>query len=142
MADPSKTRPSQPQRLRVLVCDPVKNVGIEMLREAGFEVDVRPEITPDQLSRVIRNYDVLIVRSRTKVTRQLIERAERLKVIGRAGVGLDNIDVEAAEKRGITVLNTPEAPADSTAELTIGLILALARKIPSADKSMKEGRWL
>ena len=142
MADPSKTRPSQPQRLRVLVCDPVKNVGIEMLREAGFEVDVRPEITPDQLSRVIRNYDVLIVRSRTKVTRQLIERAERLKVIGRAGVGLDNIDVEAAEKRGITVLNTPEAPADSTAELTIGLILALARKIPSADRSMKEGRWL
>jgi len=128
--------------LRVLVCDPVKNVGIEMLREAGFEVDVRPEITPDQLSRIIRNYDVLIVRSRTKVTRQLIERAERLKVIGRAGVGLDNIDVEAAEKRGITVLNTPEAPADSTAELTIGLILALARKIPSADKSMKEGRWL
>ncbi|KYH40140.1 MAG: 3-phosphoglycerate dehydrogenase [Candidatus Bathyarchaeota archaeon B26-1] len=128
--------------MRVLVCDPVKNVGIEMLREAGFEVDVRPEITPDQLSRVIRNYDVLIVRSRTKVTRQLIERAERLKVIGRAGVGLDNIDVEAAEKRGITVLNTPEAPADSTAELTIGLILALARKIPSADKSMKEGRWL
>jgi len=128
--------------LRVLVCDPVKNVGIEMLREAGFEVDVRPEITPDQLSRVIRNYDVLIVRSRTKVTRQLIERAERLKVIGRAGVGLDNIDVEAAEKRGITVLNTPEAPADSTAELTIGLILALARKIPSADRSMKEGRWL
>jgi len=142
MADPSKTRPSQPQRLRVLVCDPVKNVGIEMLREAGFEVDVRPGITPDQLSRVIRNYDVLIVRSRTKVTRQLIERAERLKVIGRAGVGLDNIDVEAAEKRGITVLNTPEAPADSTAELTIGLILALARKIPSADRSMKEGRWL
>jgi len=142
MAAPSKTRPSQPQRLRVLVCDPVKNVGIEMLREAGFEVDVRPEITPDQLSRIIRNYDVLIVRSRTKVTRQLIERAERLKVIGRAGVGLDNIDVEAAEKRGITVLNTPEAPADSTAELTIGLILALARKIPSADKSMKEGRWL
>ncbi|RJS77165.1 phosphoglycerate dehydrogenase, partial [Candidatus Bathyarchaeota archaeon] len=128
--------------MRVLVCDPVKNVGIEMLREAGFEVDVRPEITPDQLSRIIRNYDVLIVRSRTKVTRQLIERAERLKVIGRAGVGLDNIDVEAAEKRGITVLNTPEAPADSTAELTIGLILALARKIPSADKSMKEGRWL
>ena len=142
MAASSKTRPSQPQRLRVLVCDPVKNVGIEMLREAGFEVDVRPEITPDQLSRIIRNYDVLIVRSRTKVTRQLIERAERLKVIGRAGVGLDNIDVEAAEKRGITVLNTPEAPADSTAELTIGLILALARKIPSADKSMKEGRWL
>lgn len=138
----SQDEPSKPQRLRVLICDPIKEVGIERLREAGFEVDVRPEITPKQLNEVIQNYDVLIVRSRTKVTHALIERAGRLKVIGRAGVGLDNIDVEAAEKRGIAVLNTPEAPADSTAELTIGLILALARRIPSADSSMKEGKWL
>jgi len=137
-----KSGPSKRQRLRVLVCDPIKEVGIERLRGAGFKVDVRPKITSEELKAVIQNYDALIVRSRTKVTSTLIERAERLKVIGRAGVGLDNIDVEAAEKRGIAVLNTPEAPADSTAELTIGLILALARGIPSAVDSMKKGKWL
>jgi len=89
----------------------------------------------------VRNYDVLVVRSRTKVTREIIEAGEKLKVVGRAGAGIDNIDVEAAKEKGVKVLNTPEAPAIAVAELTIGLLLSLARQIPRADSSMKEGRW-
>jgi len=129
-------------RIRVLVCDPIENEGIEELRQGGFEVDVNPTISKDQLREVVSNYDALIVRSRTKVTREIIEAGEELKAIGRAGVGLDNIDVETAEKRGIVVLNTPEALADAVAELTIGLILSLARSIPLADGTMKEGKWI
>jgi len=129
-------------KIRVLVCDPIENEGIEELRQGGFEVDVNPTISKDQLREVVSNYDALIVRSRTKVTREIIEAGEELKAIGRAGVGLDNIDVETAEKRGIVLLNTPEALADAVAELTIGLILSLARSIPLADGTMKEGKWI
>ena len=129
-------------KVKILVCDPVHREGIEKLEEAGFEVAVNPTISHDQLRKVVSEYDALIVRSRTKVTREIIEAGKRLKIIGRAGVGLDNIDTENAEKRGITVLNTPEAPAEAVAELTMGLILSLARKIPLADRTMKEGRWI
>jgi len=128
--------------MRVLVCDPIHPDGIQRLREAGFKVDVEPAITHERLRQVVSNYDVLVVRSRTKVTREVINAGKRLKVIARAGVGLDNIDLDAAEERGITVLNTPEAPAQSVAELTIGLLICLARRIPQADRSMKEGRWM
>jgi len=128
--------------MKILICDPIDESGISRLREAGFEVDVKPNITEDQISEIIHEYDAIIVKSRVKVGREIIERGVKLKVIGRAGVGLDNIDVEAAKERGLIVLNTPEAPADSTAELTIGLILSLARMIPLADRSMKEGMWL
>jgi len=128
--------------MKILICDPIDESGINRLKEAGFEVDVKPNITEDQISEIIHEYDAIIVKSRVKVGREVIERGVKLKVIGRAGVGLDNIDVEAAKERGLIVLNTPEAPADSTAELTIGLILSLARMIPLADRSMKEGMWL
>jgi len=128
--------------LRVLVCDPIAEEGIRILEETGLKVDLKPEISKEELARIIKDYDALIVRGRTKVTRELMERAVNLKVIGRAGSGLDNIDVEAAEEMGITVVNTPEAVADSVAELTIGLMLSLARMIPQADRSMKEGKWL
>jgi D-3-phosphoglycerate dehydrogenase len=129
-------------RAKVLVCDLIHGEGIEKLKEAGFEVDVNPTISHDQLRRGVSEYDALIVRSRTKVTKEIIEAGKRLKNIGRAGVGLDNIDTEAAKKRGITVLNTPEAPAEAVAELTMGLILSLARNIPLADYTMKEGKWI
>ena len=129
-------------KVKVLVCDPIDNEGTEELRQAGFEVDVNPTISKNQLREVVSNYDALIVRSRTKVTREIIEAGEKLKAIGRAGVGLDNIDLETAGKRGIAVLNTPEALADAVAELTIGLILSLARSIPLADRTMKEGKWV
>ena len=126
---------------RVLICDPIHEEGIEKLREAGFQVDVKPEISAEELREAVSNYEVLVVRSRTKVRREIIERGEKLKVIGRAGVGLDNIDLEAAEEKGVKVLNTPEAPAYAVAELTLGLLLCLARQIPRADQSMKEGKW-
>lgn len=127
--------------IKVLICDPLETEGIQKLKEAGFTVDVKPTITPDELKKTVPNYNVLIVRSRTKVTKEILEAGKQLKLVGRAGAGLDNIDLEAAEKKGVKVLNTPEAPAEAVAELTIGLILALARSIPSADKAMKEGKW-
>ena len=129
-------------RARILVCDPIHEEGIEKLKQAGFEVDVNPTISGKELRGVVSRYDVLIVRSRTKVTEEIIKIGNRLKAIGRAGAGLDNIDVDAAEKRGVAVLNTPEAPAQAAAELTIGLMISLARRIPLADRTMKEGKWL
>ncbi len=126
--------------VRILICDPIDSEGIEKLKKAGFIVDFL--IARELLKKEVQGYDVLIVRSRTRVTREIIECGERLKLIARAGSGIDNIDLKAAEERGITVLSTPEAPADSVAELTIGLMIALARKIVIADSSMKQGRWL
>ncbi len=128
--------------LRILVCDPINSEGIQKLRQVGFTVDSKPRITNDELTKNVKSYDALIVRGRAKVTREVIESGTRLKVIGRAGVGLDNIDVEAAEKRGLKVLNTPEAPAQAVAELTLGLILSMARCIPKADHAMKDKKWI
>jgi len=128
--------------VKVLVCDAIPDDGIEELKRAGFEVDVSPTISNELLIGIVSNYDALIVRSRTKVTKEIIVAGEKLKAIGRAGVGLDNIDVETAEKRGIVIINTPEAPADAVAELTIGLMISLARNIPLADRTMKEGKWI
>jgi len=126
---------------RVLVCDPICEEGIEKLRRAGFDVDVNPGISAEELRSVVSKYDVLVVRSRTKVTREVLDAGVRLKIVARAGSGTDNIDVKAAEERGVKVLNTPEASAFAVAELTIGLLLSLARRIPSADRLMKEGKW-
>ena len=129
-------------KAKVLVCDPIHEAGIEKLRQAGLEVDVNPTIVPEELRKVVSNYDALIVRSRTEVTKEIIEAGRRLRVIGRAGKGVDNIDSVTAKKRGIVVLNTPEAPSNAVAELTIGLIISLARSIPHANQSMKEGKWI
>ena len=127
--------------MKVLVCDPIHEDGIKILKDAGFQVDINPDISYEELKEKVRDYDVLVVRSRTKVTKEIIDAGEKLKVVGRAGAGIDNIDVEAAKEKGVKVLNTPEAPAIAVAELTIGLLLSLARQIPRADSSMKEGRW-
>ncbi len=127
---------------KVLICDSIDIEGIDQLRQAGIKVDVDSTISQAQLEKVVSNYDVLVVRSRTKVTREIIEAGTRLKAIVRAGVGLDNIDMNTAKKRGITILNTPEASAYAVAELTIGLILSLTRNIPLANKTMKEGKWI
>ncbi len=129
-------------KMRILVCDPVHEEGIEKLKQAGFEVDVNPTITSEQLTKIVSNYDALIVRSRTKVTKEIIEAGRRLRIIGRAGAGLDNINLETAKQRGITVLSTPEALTEAVAELTIGLIISLARSIPLADRTLKEGKWI
>jgi D-3-phosphoglycerate dehydrogenase len=105
-------------------------------------VDDKSGISADDLLKIIPEYDALIVRGRTKVTAAVMDAASRLKVIGRAGVGVDNIDLEAAKKRGIIVVNAPTSTSIAVAELTFGLLLALAREIPRADAAMKQGKWL
>jgi len=128
--------------LKVLITDPIHEKGLKALKEKGFEVEYCPGIDKDALIKKVVDADILIVRSRTKVTKEVIDAAKKLKVIGRAGVGLDNIDVKYAQSKGIKVVNSAEAPSDSVAELTIGLMLSLLRRIPEADRSMKEGKWL
>lgn len=128
--------------LKILVCDPIDDEGIQKLKKAGFTVDVKPTITPGELKKTVPNYQVLIVRGRTKVNKEIIEVGAKLVAVGRAGTGLDNIDVETAQKKEVKVLNTPEALAEAVAELTFGLMLSLARNIPYADRAVKEGRWI
>jgi len=127
--------------LKILVTDEISNEGIEILRKAGFIVDVDFEISYDNLKKKVVDYNGLIVRSRTKVDKSIIEAGVNLRFIGRAGVGLDNIDVKAAEERKIIVLNTPEAPSTSVSELFFGLLLSLVRKISICDRLMKMGEW-
>ena len=127
--------------MRVLISDPIDEEGIKILTSAGFTVDNQPGLDRTKLASIIGQYDVLIVRGRTKVDSSLIN-GSRLKIVGRAGVGLDNIDLQAAKEKGVTVLNTPSAPTTSVAELTVGLMLSLLRSIPFADRSMKEGHWI
>jgi len=115
---------------------------LETLRKGGLKVVYAPDISREELLRTVGMYDALVVRSRTKVDREVLERGVRLKAVARAGVGLDNIDVEEAERRGIAVLRAPGGPSVSVAELTIGLMLCLARMIPYADSSMKGGKWV
>jgi D-3-phosphoglycerate dehydrogenase / 2-oxoglutarate reductase len=122
---------------RVLVREEISEAGVDLLR-SRFEVDVDAE---SALEEIIGDYDAIVVRSATKLTADLIERAERLKVIGRAGVGVDNVDVDAATRRGIIVANAPESTVVSAAEHTIGLLVALARNIPQAHAALKQGRW-
>ncbi|HZY47251.1 MAG TPA: hydroxyacid dehydrogenase [Candidatus Bathyarchaeia archaeon] len=128
--------------MRVIVCDPIHPDGLSILRSAGFQVDDQAGIERGRLMALIPEYDVAIIRGRTKFDAPLINAATRLRIIGRAGVGLDNVDAETARARGIQVSNTPRAPSTSVAELTIGLILSLLRKIPLADREMKAGRWI
>jgi D-3-phosphoglycerate dehydrogenase / 2-oxoglutarate reductase len=123
--------------VRVLVREPIAEAGVDLLR-SRFEVDVDGD---SDLASIIDRYDGIVVRSATKLTSDLIERAARLKVIGRAGVGVDNVDVEAATRRGIVVANAPDSTVVSAAEHTIGLLVALSRNIPQAHAALKEGRW-
>jgi D-3-phosphoglycerate dehydrogenase len=115
---------------------------LEILRSAGFQVDDQAGIDRTKLVDLISNCEVLVVRGRTRIDAGVIKAASKLRIIGRAGVGLDNIDLEAAKAKGIQVWNTPGAPSTSVAELAVGLILSLLRKIPFADHEMKTGRWI
>jgi D-3-phosphoglycerate dehydrogenase / 2-oxoglutarate reductase len=123
---------------KVLVREEIAAGGIRLLRDRGFDVDVDGD---SDLAEAIGRYDAIIVRSATKLTADLIARADNLKVIGRAGVGIDNVDVEAATRRGIVVANAPESTVISAAEHTIGLLVALTRNIPQAHAALKQGRW-
>ncbi len=127
--------------MRVLVSDSISEEGFAILRNAGLEVDYRPGLARSELLEVIAHYDALLVRSQTKVDAELLRAGVQLKVVGRAGVGVDNIDVATATERGIVVVNSPEGNTIAAAELTFALILALARKIPQADRSLRAGEW-
>jgi len=126
---------------RILIADPLEESGLEILRAAGAEVQVLAEADRPRLAELLPGFDALVVRSATKVTRQLLQSAERLRVIGRAGIGVDNVDVEAATERGILVVNAPTANLMSATEHTVALMLSLARSVPAADASMKRGEW-
>ncbi|MBO5151234.1 MAG: phosphoglycerate dehydrogenase [Methanobrevibacter sp.] len=126
--------------MKVLVADAINEKGIENLKEVA-EVVVDTSITPEDLVKTIGEYDGIIVRSRTKVTKEVIDKADNLKIIARAGVGVDNIDLNAATEKGIMVVNSPESTSITVAEHTMGLLLSMARKLSIADKSVKEGKW-
>jgi D-3-phosphoglycerate dehydrogenase / 2-oxoglutarate reductase len=129
--------------MKVIVCDPISPKGIEVLRQrASLEVVVLPKPPGEaELLSLVKDAAALVVRSETKVTRNVLAAAPELKVVGRAGVGVDNVDVEAATERGVIVMNTPGGNTISTAELTFSMLMALARKIPQAHLSMTRGEW-
>jgi len=126
----------------VLICDQVAPILNDILQKNGLKISYQPEITPDQIKEKIGNFDIVIVRSRTKLTKDLIEKANKCKIIARVGVGLDNIDVDTATTKGIRVINAVEGAMNAVAELVLGLMLSLAREIPRADREIRNGNWL
>ena len=126
---------------RVLVCDPIAPEGVKMMEKAGLKVDDRSGISAEELEKIIGDYNAVIVRSATKITAPIVKAGKNLEVIARGGVGLDNVDREAAEKAGIKVVNTPEASSRSVAELALAHMLAVARHIPRGTAGMKAGEW-
>ena len=127
--------------MKVLISDNLSTRGVEILKKAGFDVDFRSKTPVEEIEQIIGDFDALIIRSATKVTAALLEKATKLKVIGRAGSGLDNVDIPAATKKGVVVMNTPGGNTVTTAEHTIGMLFACARMIPQAYASMKAGKW-
>ena len=127
---------------KVLVCDSIDKSGLESMKRGGLVVDYKPEIKPQELISSVKDYDVIIVRSRSKITKDVIDAATNAKIIARVGVGLDNVDTKAAEAKKIRVINAPEAASIAVAELAIGLMISLARSIPRADSETKKGSWI
>jgi len=126
----------------VLICDQVNPILKEVLEKNGLKVTYEPEITPEQIAEKIGNFEVVVVRSRTKMTRQLIAKADKCKIIARVGIGLDNIDQEAAKEKNIRVINAVEGAITAVAELVIGLMISMAREIPRADREIRNGNWI
>src|SRR5271154_6787288 len=128
--------------MKILVADPLSEKGMTLLKnESDIEADAKPGLKPEEILKIIGEYDGMIVRSETQVTEDIINAGKKLKVIGRAGVGLDNIDVPAATRRGIIVMNVPGGNTISTAEHTCSLLLSMSRNIPQAFISLKSGKW-
>ena len=126
----------------VLICDQVNPVLNEILEKNGLQITYEPEITPEQIQDKIENFEVVIVRSRTKITKDMIDKASKCQIIARVGVGLDNIDQAAAKEKNIRVINAVEGAMNAVAELVIGLMLSLAREIPRADREVRNGNWI
>ncbi len=128
--------------MKILVCDPLGKAGMDVLKkDAEVQVDERPGLKPDELKKIVDQYDGLVIRSGTHISAEIIQAAKKLRVIGRAGVGVDNVDLEAATQRGIIVMNTPGGNTISTAEHTFSMLMALARNIPQAYQSVSRGEW-
>lgn len=125
---------------KVLVSDPIDEAGIKILSQVA-QVDVKTGLSPSELAGIISDYDALMIRSGTQVTEEVIEAATHLKIIGRAGVGVDNVNVPAATRKGIVVVNSPEGNTIAAAEHALAMMLSLSRHIPDANQSLKEGRW-
>jgi D-3-phosphoglycerate dehydrogenase len=126
----------------VLICDEVDPVLNKVLTENGLKVTYDPEISPDKIIETINQFNIVIVRSRTTITKEMIDKAENCKIIARVGVGLDNVDQEAAKAKNIRVINAVEGAMTAVAELVLGLMLALARQIPRGDRGIRNGEWL
>ena len=126
----------------VLICDQVAPILNDILQKNGLKITYAPEITQDQIKEKISDFDIVVVRSRTKITKEMIDRANKCKIIARVGVGLDNVDVDAAKTKGIRVINAVEGAMNAVAELVLGLMLSLARDIPRADREIRNGKWL
>ena len=126
----------------VLICDQVNPILKEVLEKNGLKVTYEPEITSEQIAEKIRSFEVVVVRSRTKMTRELVEKADKCQIIARVGVGLDNVDQEAAKEKNIRVINAVEGAITAVAELVIGLMLSMAREIPRADREIRNGNWI
>ena len=126
----------------VLICDQVNPILKEILDKNGLKVTYEPEITPEQLAEKIGNYEVIVVRSRTKIVKELVEKADKCQIIARVGVGLDNIDQDAAKAKNIRVINAVEGAITAVAELVIGLMLSMAREIPRVDREIRNGNWI
>lgn len=127
---------------KVIICDSIDDVGISILEKAGLVVVYKPDIESDKLLTSVNDCDVIVVRSRTKITKTVIDAAPKVKIIARVGVGLDNIDTSYAESKGIKVFNAAEAAMNAVSELVIGHMIALSRNIPKANDGIKSGRWL
>ena len=126
----------------VLICDQVNPILKDVLEKNGLKVTYEPEITPEQIAEKIGNFQVVVVRSRTKMTRELVEKADKCQIIARVGVGLDNIDQDAAKEKNIRVINAVEGAITAVAELVIGLMFSMAREIPRADREILNGNWI
>ncbi|MCW5209985.1 phosphoglycerate dehydrogenase, partial [Desulfobulbus sp. US1] len=127
--------------MKVLISDNLAPIGEKILKDAGLEVDVNTGLPPEELKAIISDYDGLVIRSATKVRKDIIEAATKLKVVGRAGIGLDNVDIPAASEKGIVVMNAPDGNATTAAEHAISMMMSLSRNIPQATASMKAGKW-
>ena len=127
--------------MNVLISDKLSQESVNIFQEKGIIVDYKPDISRNELINFIQDYDGLAIRSNTKVDKELLSKASKLKIIGRAGIGVDNVDVDEATLKGVIVMNTPHGNSITTAEHTIAMMMSLVRKIPDANQSTKKGKW-
>src|SRR6185436_3958080 len=137
----SRVSPAHRVSLKILVLEGITDRGMEVLKAEGWTVDVRKAMPTAELAAMVAPYHAMMIRSGTQVTAQVLDAAQSLRIVGRPGVGVDNVDLEAATRRGVVVMNSPAGNIASTAELTLALLLAVARNIAQADAAMKAGRW-